>query len=149
MVACGFVDADGVPGHFRLVLAGPTLTVNIGFDPDYNSGSGTPNLAAVGVPALIDTGATISFIDDDLAKALDLPIVDKKTFGGIGGAHEANMYLAQIHIPDLTHTLYGEFGGVKLAAGGQQHRALLGRMFLRRFDLRYNGGTGEVEIIKV
>lgn len=149
MVACGFSDENGIAGSNRLVAYGPTLTVDIGFDPNFIIGSNVPNLAAVGVPALVDTGATQSFIDDDLAKTLNLPIVDRQKFGGISGEHEANVYLAQIHVPAFPFTIYGPFGGVNLAAGGQTHRALIGRTFLMHFQLTYNGKTGAVEIVSI
>ena len=56
------------------------------------------------------------------------------------------MYAAQIYIPALSFTLYGSFAGVDLIGGGQQHLVLIGRTFLRRFQMMYNGVTGEVTI---
>lgn len=146
MVACGFKDAAGVTGQQQLIQTGPTLLVNIGFDPAFVVGQGAPNLKEVGVPALVDTGAIMSFIDDELAMALALPIVDRQKVSGSNGTHEVNMYLAQIHVPTLPFTIFGQFGGVALAAGGQSHRALIGRTFLAHFNLTYNGKTGLVEI---
>jgi hypothetical protein len=52
--------------------------------------------------------------------------------------------MAQIHVPALEHTIYGLFAGVHLAAGGQRHRALLGRTFLHSFTMIYEGATGTV-----
>lgn len=51
-----------------------------------------------------------------------------------------------MHIPVFAFTMWGEFAGVHLAAGGQRHQALVGRSFLRRFRMDYNGRTGEVTI---
>jgi hypothetical protein len=42
--------------------------------------------------------------------------------------------------------MWGEFAGVQLAAGGQRHQALVGRTFLQRFTMAYDGRTGEVTI---
>jgi hypothetical protein len=42
--------------------------------------------------------------------------------------------------------MWGEFAGVHLTAGGQRHQALIGRTFLRRFHMTYDGLTGEVTI---
>ena len=43
-----------------LVLQGPELIVDIGFDPNF-SGQSKPNgLGALGVPALVDTGAYVA-----------------------------------------------------------------------------------------
>lgn len=130
-------------------MVGPTITVDVGFDPAFVLGGPAPNLAQVGVPALVDTGAFQSFIDDDLAKALNLPVVDRQKVSGSNGQHEVNMYLAQIHLPDVPLTVYGQFGGVGLAAGGQTHRALLGRTFLMHFEMQYNGKTGAVELVRL
>ena len=56
------------------------------------------------------------------------------------------MHLAQVRIPSLGFTIYGAFAGVHLAAGGQPHKALIGRTFLRAFTMVYKGGTGTVTI---
>jgi hypothetical protein len=128
-VGCGFDTANG----------GEIMTFDV-------NAPGTPNLAQIGVPALVDTGAAASFIDEALAQALQLPIVDRQKVSGSNGEHEVNMYLAQIHVPHLPFTQFGSFGGVHLAAGGQSHRALIGRTFLRHFVMTYNGLTGDVQL---
>ena len=56
------------------------------------------------------------------------------------------MHLAQIHAPELNFTVYGAFAGVHLRAGGQLHTALLGRTFLRRLTMVYEGETGAVSL---
>jgi predicted aspartyl protease len=147
---CGFDDRPGKPGSGADFLAarGPTLFVNIGFDPQFDAAnvSQAPQLAATSLHALVDTGATESCIDDDLAKKLALPVVDRRKVSGIGGVHEVSMYLAQIHIPTLNFTLYGSFAGVNLIAGGQSHYALIGRTFLMAFTMTYEGRTGTVTL---
>jgi len=99
-----------------------------------------------GIQALIDTGATQSCIDSLLASQLNLPIVDKETVGGVHGKLEVNMHLAQVHIPALNFTIWGMFAGVHLAAGGQRQKALLGRTFLRKYTMLFEGRTGKVII---
>ena len=42
--------------------------------------------------------------------------------------------------------MYGAFSAVNLAAGGQIHKALMGRTFLRAFTMEYSGTTGGVAI---
>jgi hypothetical protein len=64
-----------------------------------------------------------------------------------GGLHVADIFLAQIRIPALNETIYGEFAGVNLADGFQQHRALIGRTFLLHYTMIYNGITGDVTIL--
>jgi hypothetical protein len=145
---CGFDDAPGMSGADSLAVRGPTLFVDIGFDPQFDAAnvSRVPQLAETRLHALVDSGASESCIDDDLAKKLALPVVDRRKVSGIGGIHEVNMYLAQIHIPLLKFTLYGSFAGVNLIAGGQRHYALIGRTFLRHFTMTYEGRTGTVTI---
>lgn len=146
---CGF---EGVPGGALasdlLVSYGPTLLVDIGFDPTYRPPP-HPNIPIAGIKgthALVDTGATESCIDSLLAVQLNLPIVDRRTVSGVSGPQDVNMHLAQVHIPALNFTIYGMFAGVHLAAGGVPHQALIGRSFLQRFTMTYNGMTGDVTI---
>ena len=130
-----------------LTAHGPTLIVNIGFDPTFDAAKpGVPIPGISGVHALVDTGASQSFIDSMLASQLGLPVVDKVTISGISGGQETNMYLAQVHIPSLPWTIYGLFAGVHLAAGGMIHKALIGRTFLQSFTMTYNGKTGNVDL---
>ncbi len=145
---CGFDNTPGSSGSDLLVMRGPTLLVDIGFDKSWRVGTspGRPTSAIQGVRALVDTGATESCIDGLLAARLGLPIVDRRPIAGVGGKHEVNMYLAQIHVPLLAFTIFGSFAGVDLAAGGQVHSALIGRTFLRYFTMIYEGRTGTVVI---
>ena len=145
---CGFDDGPAGKGKDLLVGVGPTLLVDIGFDAsfDVNNPIKTPQPGLVGVLALVDTGAIESCIDIALATSLGLPITDRRTLAGAGGLHTADVYLAQVHIPALKFTLYGAFTGVALSAGGQRHRALLGRTFLQNFRMIYDGVSGTVTI---
>jgi len=121
--------------------------VHIGFDPNWVPGVARPPVPAIAnQEALVDTGASISCIDSGLAMRLNLPIVDRQHFGGIGGRHEVNMHLAQIHVPSLNFTIHGSFAAVDLIAGGQRHYALIGRTFLMRFTMIYEGRTGTVTL---
>lgn len=56
------------------------------------------------------------------------------------------MYVAQIHVPSLGVNIVGRFAGVQLEAGGQGHRALIGRTFLMHFTMTYDGPTGAVRL---
>jgi len=145
---CGFeTNANGVSGQDLLATYGPTLIVDIGFDPAFVPASGTKPVAGItGVHGLVDTGATESCIDNLLAAQLKLPIVDRRQISGSAGSHTVNVYLAQVHVPSLKFTIYGAFAGVDLQAGGQSHIALIGRTFLRKFTMVYEGRTGTVTI---
>jgi hypothetical protein len=145
---CGFENVEGgASGSKLLVLIGPTLLVDIGFDQDYRPGpAAKPVLGITGIQALVDTGATESCIDNLVGHDLGLPVVDRRPIAGVHGSKPANIYLAQVHVPSLSFTIYGFFAGVDLAAGGQIHRALIGRTFLRNFTMVYEGGTGTVTL---
>ena len=146
-VDCGFANNGGSSGSANLEYFGPTLPVQIGFDPAYNSGSGlAPQIPQNLLPALVDTGAAVSCIDSNLAMLLNLPIVDRQLCSGIGGSEHLNMHLAQIYVPQLDFTIYGRFAGVHLTAGNQLHQALIGRTFLRNCTLQYDGTSGAVTI---
>ena len=130
-----------------LTFYGPTLFVDIGFDPNFKPVPGAiPTPGITDVSALVDTGAGESCIDSALAAQLNLPIVDKRMVSGAHGAQEVNMHLAQVRVPSLDVNILGAFAGVHLAAGGQTHRALIGRTFLRNFTMVYEGLTGTVTI---
>jgi len=98
------------------------------------------------VAALVDTGAGESAIDSALAKHLALPIIDRRPISGISGLMMAEICLAQIYIPSLNISIYGNFSVVDLTAGGQTHVALIGRTFLRHFEMVYQGHTGTVTL---
>lgn len=145
---CGFDSAQGgVSGRDLLVSYGPTLLVNIGFDPNFNPNvPGAPVPGITGINSLVDTGATESCIDSLLAAQLNLPIVDRRPISGVHGPHTVNMHMAQVFVPTLGMRIYGAFAAVDLAAGGLYHRALIGRTFLQNFTMVYEGRTGTVTI---
>jgi predicted aspartyl protease len=145
---CGFNDSESAVGADLLEQFGPTLYVDIGFDATYkpDGSTGDPDLAMKLVQALVDTGASTSCIDSQLAMNLNLPIVDQAMIAGVSGSQTVNMHLAQIFIRTLGITIYGQFAAVDLAAGGQTHSALIGRSFLRHFKMTYDGTTGTVII---
>jgi hypothetical protein len=127
---------------------GPTLLVDIGFDPNFRPGPGLPLPipGITGINALVDTGAGDSCIDSLLAVQLNLPIVDRRPIAGVHGPQDVNMHLAQVYVPSLDFLIYGVFAGVHLVAGGQIHRALIGRSFLQNYTMVYEGRTGTVTI---
>lgn len=91
----------GVKGSELLVANGPTLYVDIGFDPAYTPATARtpPAQGITGIRALVDTGATESCIDNLLGAQLNLPIVDRRNISGSTGKHMVDMYLAQIQSP--------------------------------------------------
>ena len=142
---CGFDHAPA--GADLLAMYGPTLLVDVGFDASYLVGQGKiPTPGIQNLQALVDTGASDCCIDGMLAITLELPIVDRRELAGAHGSREVNMHMAQIRVPSLNFTMYGQFAAVDLNGGGQKHVALIGRSFLRYFTMSYEGRTGKVII---
>jgi hypothetical protein len=141
-IECGF---SGPLAANNLTDNGPTIPVDIGFDPAWRPGR-VPAPGNRGVGALIDTGAQASFIDCDLATHLQLPIVDRWEVSGSSEKHEVDVYLAQMFIPPLLFTQYGKFAGAYLKRGGMPYHVLIGRTFLEQFILMYNGKSGRVTL---
>lgn len=137
--------ANGRSPTDLLVELGPTLRVDIGLKARVGT-DGKPDLAHKQVKALIDTGAGGDCIDDDLAQMLGLPITDEGEISGVGGRHRAYIYTARVYVPGLDRLLFQPFTGVRLQAGDQWHKLILGRTFLRQHRLVYDGASGQVEI---
>ena len=134
------------PGDL-LTKFGPTLLVDVGLRSRAAPGE-TPDLPAKGIRALIDTGAGGECIDDTLAEQLNLPVSEEGWMSGVGGRHWAKVYNVRLYVPRLDRLPFQRFTGVKLEDGGQWHRVILGRTFLRRYRLSYDGGTGAVAIVE-
>jgi hypothetical protein len=147
LVECGFALASNPPSALETV--GPTLHVDVGFDPVADIAQGQiPQSSRSGVPALLDTGAVLSCIDDRLAIDLSLPQIDRAPISGAGGTHTVYVYLAHLFAPVFGYTQYGRFYGVHLADGKQPHQVLIGRSFLRDYVMIYDGVRGQVTLAR-
>ena len=140
------IDAFPPSSPDGLYADGPYITVHVGHDPKFTPES-TSWPQARDLLALVDTGANESCIDSEIAETLDLPVADEQIFAGVDGRHKLSMYVAQIYVPELDYTIYGEFAGARLAEGGTDHRVLLDRSFLRYCTMIYDGPAGRVTIL--
>src|SRR5690242_11273842 len=107
---CGFNSSATVHGKDLLVNHGPTLLVDIGFDPNWvppPTGTAPPAAGISSLHALVDTGATQCCIDALLATQLTLPLINQRNIAGVHGSSQVSFYLAQIHVPSLNFTMYG------------------------------------------
>ena len=139
---CGFPTSPDL-----LEQLGPMLQINVGFDAEYDPDHhNPPRLQSSGMLALVDTGASECFIDSSLAMSLGLPVVDRQTVSSAQGAIEVNSYLAQIHVPSLDQVIHGQFAGTRLQPGMRPFVALIGRSFLRKFTMTYEGRSGRVTL---
>ena len=145
-VSCGY---DGHPDANQLLVdKGAALRVNIGFDKSWTPNpKAPPKSTRDGIPALIDTGASQSFIDVDLARELKLLLFDEGEVIGVHGPGPASYYTAQVHFPALKFTVRGQFAALPIREN-YGYDLLIGRTFLRHFRMEYDGVTGAVTVYK-
>lgn len=144
ILEAGWVDTQTQHWSPQLLqIHGPTADVTVGWIIE-NEEDDVPDVESA--KALIDTGASESCIDENLAIKLQLPIVDVISIAGAGGPQDHNVYAAEVNIPALSFKQFGRFAGVHLSAGGQSHQVLLGRTFLQPMIMVYDGRRGHVTI---
>jgi predicted aspartyl protease len=93
--------------------------------------------------ALVDTGATHSCVEEQLAQNLNLPIINQQQVTGVAGPQTHNIYLAQLSISSLGLSYRGQLIGVQLGAPFQ---VIVGRDFLARTLTIYDGGTLTISV---
>lgn len=103
----------------------------------------TPPVPVPGL-ALIDTGASVTCIDDDAATKLKLPVVDVvRVTSASHPSAEQNVYPVSFQIQGLPVIVDSPRAvGALLASQGLV--ALLGRDVLQHFTLFYNGPFGQI-----
>lgn len=142
-----------VPPPIVLMQKGPRVPVRISIQKNFTeqlalSGGSQKDLTnSMEGTALIDTGAFMSCIDEEVAKNLGLSAIDVVNM--TSASHEStevNIYPARIEIVagqtlkfDMARVL-----GVNLKK--QQLIALIGRDILSRCTLFYNGVTGQITL---
>ena len=100
------------------------------------------------VLALIDTGADVCYIDNELAKKIGLvPVNRLKAFTGTG-SKESLLFKCTFLINDQPKDsrLTMATVGADLASNGMNHRVLLGMEALGHFDLRISRSKQLVEL---
>ena len=138
----GFLNRDGRPDHTSLIKFGPSIEVVVSAQVDPTQAPTEGHTTH----ALVDTGASQSCIDMQLAQTLGLPVVDFVMIGGAAGANRHPLYAGRVAIPVLEIFQFGAFAGVDLAGGEQPHQVLLGRTFLQNTVMIYDGIRGQITI---
>jgi len=101
--------------------------------------------------AIIDTGASVSVVEESVMLELEIPFLDTIRTGTIHGTREAKRFNASADFPGINLT------GLPLdhvPAGDVRTRTryggdvimLLGRDLLRRFTVTYDGPNSKIEI---
>lgn len=144
-------DGTTVPVPPQPVLAerGPILQVTVGVGQQIATqvlqAGGTLPPPVSGL-ALIDTGASVTCIDQDAANLLQLPVIDVVQVASASqAAAEQNVYPIQIEVVGLPITVNAPRAvGASLAAQGLL--ALVGRDVLQHCVLVYNGPAGSISL---
>ena len=142
-------DPDGneveVPPQQVLIGEGPLIGVNVGVPSDLadkwrNIGVDVPD--PVSGQALIDTGASTTCVDEDVARQLALPTVDVARMSSASGQSEQSVHPVQL---DVAHSDLIIESAKSIAADldDQGLVALVGRDMLSQCTLHYNGLTGD------
>ena len=96
--------------------------------------------------ALIDTGASVTCVDDETAQKLQLPIIDVVRMASASHAsHQANVYPIKLTITGLPIGINAP-RAVGAALKTQGLIALLGRDILMHCTMHYNGVAGEITL---
>ena len=157
-IKAGFENTPTTSAAEQLRVYGPTILVDVGFDPNFDSTNctGRPAAGAQGVRALIDTGASHVSIDQELAQKLSLPVVEREMIFGISGLIEVDVHIVQIFVPTLNGTFVTRCFSVAVSQAfavdstidGESitHQLILGRDFLASFLLSYDGRSGAASL---
>ena len=106
---------------------------------------GKPAPHAIQGLALIDTGASITCVDQQVATDAGLPVVDTAAMTSASHAkHEVPVFAGKLVIPEFTNINTEYALGATL--DGQNLIALIGRDLLQAAVLVYNGTEGTVSL---
>jgi len=130
---------------------GPLLNVTVGVTPEHEQ-----KLRSLGIPvpepvpgvALIDTGASITVIDESIAQQLKLRPTAIARLNHPGGVTNRPCYPVQMLFPAtaLPPREFATAVSAKVKTPKYPHIVLLGRDFLRQIRLVYNGPKGRIEM---
>ena len=129
----------------------PDLLLNDGLILEVLVGSTREKLNRPQTPlrALIDTGAHFCFIDVAIADSLSLVPRGSAPVHGFGGTKNAPVFVGVIYVPESDYYWPDQIRGFRLPEGDSDFQVILGRRFLRNFELKYNGLTGKCTLTKV
>jgi predicted aspartyl protease len=150
----GFL-ADGRTVRFLPVKAlrdlGPVLHVEISVTHERaaklaSKGREIPKPAA-GL-ALIDTGCSITAVDESICQSLGVEPTSVVRMSHAGGTEERPCYPIRIQFLGTPLPPYAipRASSVRLSAGKQPYILLLGRDFLSHMKMVYNGPAGRIEL---
>ena len=140
-----FIKKDKTLDSSALTIQGPLIHVAISVPPSlekYLAENNQPIPNPITGIGLIDTGASITCVDQEVITKLDVPAVGYTDVFTPSGGERQNTHPAKIAFPgtNLPEINFNAVLASKLKA--QKIIALLGRDVLRHFMLVYNGTLG-------
>jgi len=135
-------------GHHALFSGGIVMDIVIGIDAitAQSSQDESPIPSPIAAKALVDTGCTITSIDNALATTLNLKIRGYNTIHTANGIATANQHQVSLAFPGTnlkgrqTHTVQ------TANLTGQPFQVLIGRDLMASWLITYNGPAGFVSI---
>ena len=106
------------------------------------------HLAGMNCRGLIDTGASVSCIDNNTARKLGLNVIDTRPINSATEQILTPVYIGKIQIPTLDMSLPLKFYGAELLRVDKSYHYLLGRDLLSDFIFTYNGPEGTFQLAK-
>ena len=96
--------------------------------------------------ALIDTGASVTIINPQLAETYKLKYTGMERITAAGSTGKYPGYAAAISFPDQNLRGFDVVRIIACPLASAEMSCLIGRDILRFWELTYNGGSGEVTI---
>ena len=98
------------------------------------------------IAALVDTGASLTVINPEVARTCDLPKIGQVKVSVPGGVNEYSQFAAAISFPSTSLRIVSPLAVTAVPIGAQSVACLLGRDILSRWKITYDGDTGRIEI---
>lgn len=132
-----------------LLRSGPKIRVSIGHssaEQRAGAGSGISSRGVLTITALVDTGASRTIINPQVANTCKLRHIGEARISSAGHITNRPEYVGAIVFPDSELQGFDPIRLVACPLPGQDVSCLLGRDVLERWIITYDGRSGFVEI---
>lgn len=134
-----------------LIVIGPEISIDI--EPpsaasNWAQASKVTLRSASNIPALLDTGASITGIDNQILAQLQYPPIGIGNLSTPSGTKQTQMYMVRLIIPSRSHPSFppkvpriiiDNVRVISVTLSNQRQKVLLGRDVLSKMVLVYNG----------